>query len=160
MTCWGTQSTFETTRAALQTSNPFTARTSYIRHSKSFKDFWQYFLLAARDIPPLSLKGNITPMLTEIKPGQMVKICSILELVYPTAPNRCFILQLIHKSSVPRFMGSSIQPNRMLSPNQYPEDISILLDRLQVNIISQTKKIPSFSSHSARASSNVNQHRK
>lgn len=124
------------------TSNPFTDRASDIRHAQSFKDFLQYFLAAARDIPPFPLKENVTSMLTEIKPEQMGTVCSILALAYPKTPSRYFIVQLIHKSSVPHFTRASIQPNRKLSLTSILGTFSILLYILKVKIISQTKKKP------------------
>lgn len=120
-------------------SNPFTDRASDIRHAQSFKYFLQYFLAAARDIPPFPPKGNVTSMLTEIKPEQMGTVCSILAPAYPKTPSRYFIVQLIHKSSVPHFTRASIQPNRKPSLTSILGTFSILLDILEVKIISQTK---------------------
>lgn len=96
-------------------SNSSTARASPIRHTQSFKAFWQCFLSAPKDIPPFPRKGNVTSVLTEIKPGQMVKTCCILALADPKTPSRCSILQLIHNSSVLHSTRISIQPNRLLS---------------------------------------------
>lgn len=57
-------------------------------HTVPFKDFWQYFLLAARVIPPFPLEGNVTSMVSEIKPGQTPKICSVLALAHQKTPSR------------------------------------------------------------------------